>query len=246
MEWPADTTQTTNYENMADPIRAAFKAFVPRFAWKTVSRKHEHKWLGLPIGPGTNHACPQPEDQLTREGLDWTLDRGRDVLDELIAIGIRLGFEQGRRINAQENLAFRERALKIRPDIIELFFREISKDSRKGKSWPPGFELAKREDISGPIREAFMAFAPKIDWKEATRLREHRWTGLKTPTINPTNSLSREGLDYILRQGEDVLDVLIDISISIGAEQGRRDAAKQMKHFRLIIDCEETMAKYNK
>lgn len=101
MEWPAEG-KTAYFDDLVQPILKAI-----RFAYRT-TRKNENKdikWTGLPLTLTSILAgCPQIEDHLTAESLDYDKnDQGRSALEVLVGCAVQLGIEQGTRMERERN-----------------------------------------------------------------------------------------------------------------------------------------------
>ena len=98
---------------------------------------------------------------------------------------------------------------------------------RRSKKWPAGkATTANFTDLAGPIRTALL-FA--YDLKRKNLSRSVPWTGFdvgedtKVGSFSPHEALAKDALAFNLEdQGHDALDVLIQIAIQLGIEQGRR------------------------
>ncbi len=94
--WPKDPCKTVRFSLLTGAVRKAIK-----FAYK-LERKNTKKdipWTTYDQG-GTTHLSA--EETLTKKNLDWSLeDQGIDALDEIIGVAIRLGIEQGKRIEKE-------------------------------------------------------------------------------------------------------------------------------------------------
>ena len=92
--WPEDD-KPADFEDLVKPIKKAL-----RFAYK-MRRQNQDKdvpWAG-PAKTGHEACCLPPKETLKAEQLKYSLeDQGRDALDEIIGIALRVGIEQGRRI----------------------------------------------------------------------------------------------------------------------------------------------------
>jgi hypothetical protein len=108
--WP-DDGGCLSFEMIADWICDAI-----RFAY-TLERQNEAKdipWGGPNIGTRERSTCHQPKEQLSAEMLAFALeDQGRDALDEIVGLALRLGIEQGRRID-RDSVERRMRAIQIK------------------------------------------------------------------------------------------------------------------------------------
>ena len=94
IEWP-DNNKTMYFEDLTKPAIKALK-----FAY-TFRRKNNGKdipWTGP--GPGKAEAAtvPPPDYMLSAENLKYSNDeQGRNALEEILGVIIRMGMEQGRR-----------------------------------------------------------------------------------------------------------------------------------------------------
>jgi hypothetical protein len=108
--WP-DNGDCLSFELIASAICEAV-----RFAYK-LERQNESKnipWKGPNIGQRERATCHQPREQLSAEMLAFALeDQGRDALDEIVAVALRLGIEQGRRID-RDSVESRMRAIQMK------------------------------------------------------------------------------------------------------------------------------------
>lgn len=96
-EWP-EGNEIATFGKIAEPLKAAIL-----FGYK-VTRKAKGKdvpYDGYGVGV-LNANCSSPEDALKAEGLEYSEERGRDLLDEIIGIAIQLGMEQGRRMTMKQ------------------------------------------------------------------------------------------------------------------------------------------------
>ncbi len=96
-DWPKDD-KPASFEDLADEIVAAI-----RFAY-TLKRKNAGKSIPLAGPDAPEGACVGSGSHcLSAENLAYSLDdQGREALDEIVGVAIRLGIEQGRRIHAAE------------------------------------------------------------------------------------------------------------------------------------------------
>ena len=106
--WPEDKSETVPLEHIAKHIGDSI-----RFAYK-LERKNEGK--NIPYDgydtPSSNHVCFNPQTTLTAFHLEKSKDQGRNALDEIIAIAIRLGIEQGQRL-AEEKFSTERLLLRV-------------------------------------------------------------------------------------------------------------------------------------
>lgn len=105
--WPKNEGEMGQYDDIVNPIRAAFEAFFPDTDWEKATKRKGYTWKGLPFGEGVNHIVPPPGHILSADGLKQMLDNDQDVLDALIQIAFSLGFEQGRRYSVNQTGHFR-------------------------------------------------------------------------------------------------------------------------------------------
>jgi hypothetical protein len=93
--WPKGN-EAADFEKLTKPLVRAV-----RFAYK-LNRQNEDKdipWKGLDIGWRERATCLSPETQLSAERLRYSdEEQGRDALEEIIGLALRIGIEQGRRI----------------------------------------------------------------------------------------------------------------------------------------------------
>ena len=99
-EWPKDPTETVWFDDLAQPVVKAI-----RFAYNLRRRNRDKDipWRGLPIGKSARATCLDNEEQLTAEHMRYDEDdQGRDALEVLVGVAIRLGIEQGRRVQRRQ------------------------------------------------------------------------------------------------------------------------------------------------
>lgn len=92
--WP-ENNEPLSFDNLTAPLRKAFQ-----FAY-TLKRKNEGRsipWTGPDQGKHAGYSL-HPTEQLSAENLRYSdEEQGRDALEELLGLALRLGIEQGRRI----------------------------------------------------------------------------------------------------------------------------------------------------
>jgi hypothetical protein len=127
LPWPDKDDEPAMFEPIADAICNAI-----RFAYK-MTRQNINKdipWSGPNIGSEEKATCHQPIEQLSAKTLAYSLeDQGRDALDEIIGLALRLGIEQGRRIlrssleykmiNISKNLNTEIQTNRIKRDVLQ-------------------------------------------------------------------------------------------------------------------------------
>lgn len=122
MQWPKDN-QPADFSDLAGALRKAFE-----FGYD-FKRKNEDKdipWNGPPHGPACAVTCLDPTDALTAKNLRYSLaDQGRDLLDELLALALQMGIEQGRR---ERRTSAIERLRRMRLEHIQSFLTEMLED----------------------------------------------------------------------------------------------------------------------
>lgn len=95
MRWP-DKDEPMDFEKLTKPLVKAI-----RFAYdlKRKNRDKDIPWKGPDIGARERATCLSPSTQLKSENLIYSEEeQGRDALEEIIGLALRLGIEQGRRI----------------------------------------------------------------------------------------------------------------------------------------------------
>ena len=97
--WPIDG-KPANFGEIAPSLFRAMK-----HCYKLI-RQNEDKdvpWGGLPLGEHEKATCLEPQEHLSAENLKYSLEnQGRDAMEEIIGLAVRLGVEQGRRIIQKE------------------------------------------------------------------------------------------------------------------------------------------------
>ncbi len=120
-KWRKDG-EPESFTSIADHIKKAIK-----FAYKMerTNVKKDIKWEGLDIGQKEKATCYSPDEQLTAENLKYSFEeQDKDALDEILALALRLGIEQGRRI---EKSGLEKNLLTMRIDIISVELKEIKR-----------------------------------------------------------------------------------------------------------------------
>jgi len=112
-KWPEDGS-TVQFAEIVESVR---KAILFAYNIKRKNRNRSIPWDGLDIGNDSKATCFSPEEQLQLEHLRYSEnDQGRDALDEILSIAVRLGIEQGQRIFKKGT---EYQMMKIRLNLIE-------------------------------------------------------------------------------------------------------------------------------
>ena len=94
-KWP-EKNKTVSFTELKDHIREAIL-----FAYN-IKRKNKNRiipWKGYDIGEDTKITSFSPDERFRVHNMKYSEeDQGRDALDEILAVAIQLGIEQGRRI----------------------------------------------------------------------------------------------------------------------------------------------------
>jgi hypothetical protein len=99
--WPEKKNEPLSFTDICDPLVKAL-----RFAYKLERRNRDKNipYKGPNIGPREQASCLAAKHQLTSEALIYSEeDQGRNADDEIIGLAIRLGIEQGRRLERQDD-----------------------------------------------------------------------------------------------------------------------------------------------
>jgi hypothetical protein len=97
-EWPADE-KPAYFEDITAPIIRAIKF---AYALRRKNRGKSIPYNGLDIGKDSQATCLRAKEQLSAEQLAYSSDeQGRNALEEIIGLAVRLGIEQGRRITLE-------------------------------------------------------------------------------------------------------------------------------------------------
>jgi len=94
-QWHIDGSPAS-FEDIVAPLKKAIK-----FAYKMrrQNRTKDIPWNGLDIGQPELATCFHADENLMAEHMKFSKEaQGRDALDEILGLAIRLGIEQGRRI----------------------------------------------------------------------------------------------------------------------------------------------------
>ncbi len=106
LDWPIEKNKFIPFYLLAGAVR---KAFDYTFKVKDIAPDSDIPWTGPPLGKKERATCLTPIERLKNENLKWDLeDQGRDKLDNLIALAIQLGIEQGRRCLRSEEEVWME------------------------------------------------------------------------------------------------------------------------------------------
>lgn len=93
--WPVDGSPLL-FGDLTTPVRKALRTIYRMKARPIID---DIPWTGPPNGKREDVSCFSPQEALTKQALDYDReDQGRDALDVLLGIAVRLGIEQGRRI----------------------------------------------------------------------------------------------------------------------------------------------------
>lgn len=96
-EWKEDPAY---FSDLTDPIVKAIK-FAYKLSRKNLGKDIPYSGYDRPSILGTNHTIPKC---FSAENLKYQENnQGISALDEIIAVAVQLGIEQGRRIYEQEN-----------------------------------------------------------------------------------------------------------------------------------------------
>lgn len=93
--WP-EGNDPIDFEKLVKPLAKAL-----RFAYsmRRQNKELDVPWKGPDIGWRERATCFGPKQQLSAKNLTYSNDeQGRDALNEIIGLALRLGIEQGRRI----------------------------------------------------------------------------------------------------------------------------------------------------
>jgi hypothetical protein len=94
-EWPDDGSPVS----MEDLATGIVKAIRFAYRLKRQNADLDVPYTGYNIGEQALANCFDPVTQLTAEKLRYSkYDQGREAIDEIVALAVRLGIEQGRRI----------------------------------------------------------------------------------------------------------------------------------------------------
>lgn len=98
-EWPADN-KIVNFSELTEPIT---KAIRHAYALKRLPLK-DIPWTGYRLGKRERATSFEHEEHLTAQNLEYSdTEQGRDALEEIVGIAVRLGIEQGRRCFRDEH-----------------------------------------------------------------------------------------------------------------------------------------------
>jgi hypothetical protein len=95
--WP-DDNQIVPFDDIVEPIRDAINQ-----AYRLTRKRKPIVWTGLDIGRSEKAGGPSPDEDLSVKSLAYHTDRDRDAMDVIIAHAVRLGIEQGRRLQIEKN-----------------------------------------------------------------------------------------------------------------------------------------------
>jgi hypothetical protein len=115
--WPEDRSKTVVFDELSDPLRKAFRSL-----YSMRRKANGTDWTGLDIGRSLKAGCTSPDDNLSKEGLAYHREQGRDALDALIQVALQTGMEQG------------ERMLRERQKTMVMLLKILAKDSKNRDS----------------------------------------------------------------------------------------------------------------
>jgi hypothetical protein len=89
--WPKDGSMLL----AQDPIDPLYRSAKKLLAIRPEAMQGA-KYTGYDV-PSTAHCCLPPRDHLSKEGLEYNREQGRDPLMVVLLVAFQLGYEQGRR-----------------------------------------------------------------------------------------------------------------------------------------------------
>ena len=99
MEWPKDRREPVDFDDLARPVVDAIKS---AYDLKRKNRGRDIPWTGPPVGKSEAATCCDHAELLSAEGMGWQEDdQGFEAIEVIVAIALRLGIEQGRRVQLQ-------------------------------------------------------------------------------------------------------------------------------------------------
>lgn len=108
-EWP-DNDKPAYFEDITAPI---IKALKYAYRLQRKNKGNDIPYNGFEIGKDSLATCLNAKYQLSAESLAYAMDdQGRNALEEIIGLAVRLGIEQGRRIT-MGSAAFRAIKLEL-------------------------------------------------------------------------------------------------------------------------------------
>ena len=111
--WPKEETETVDFCSMVDPLAELLHDnYRQRFKKEHLPQDFS-KFLD--VGLFSRATTPPPAETLTVDGLAYHKERGRDLIDVVLAIAVQYGIEQGRRMVHSDQkmwLTIADRALK--------------------------------------------------------------------------------------------------------------------------------------
>jgi hypothetical protein len=91
--WPTSGDQV-DFGDLVDPVVRAIRT---AYALRRRPKGQDIEWTGPMYGWREASSCGDPRTALSAEWLLHDEEQGRDALDTLVGIAVRLGMEQGRR-----------------------------------------------------------------------------------------------------------------------------------------------------
>lgn len=97
-DWPAND-EPASLESLASACKQALARGI---AWERINADKDIEWGGPPAGKDGCSTALSFAASLRADNLSSEQEQGRDVVDVILGIAIRLGIEQGRRIAAKK------------------------------------------------------------------------------------------------------------------------------------------------
>ena len=115
-KWPENETKTVYFGDLVDPLVQSME----HIYHLEIKNLDDIPYDGYELGKNEGTSNLTPHEQLTKENLEYSLtEKGRSPLQEVLSIAVRLGIEQGRRIQMEKSYSHRV-ANECRIELLEL------------------------------------------------------------------------------------------------------------------------------
>lgn len=207
-EWPKNG-DTLSLKEIVDPLVDAFDQCYNR------TRKNEaadFTYKGLDFGAPEKAEGLSPAESLTNAGFAAAeRAKGQTPLHVILETGVKLGIEQGRRIQIERSL-------------LTSSFNEIAAAPSAG--WPENArETVSFTKLSDPLVKATKHYY-SLRRKNVGKDVDYKGYNVGNTTLvcspPPDETLTADCLAYHKERDRDAAEVIIGIAIQIGIEQGQR------------------------
>ena len=128
VKWPKDN-EPVSFEYITEPIVDAIQF---AYEMKRVNKDKDIPYNGLDVGRKEAATCLRAYDQLSSYNLACSHEeQGRTALEEIVGLAVRLGIEQGRRIEQSSDIK------RINEQLVDLALTYMKDVKREKDAIPP-------------------------------------------------------------------------------------------------------------